>query len=573
MTDAFDPYHRWLGIPAEEQPANHYRLLGLVPSEDDPEVIRDAAERQISHVRRYALGKHAALSQKILNELAAATACLLDPASKAVYDAQLRRLPTRSMPVAPPPSLSQEPKSVPPPISHVLSDGRPLSVEVPASIPAPPAEPPASSLPGSSATATQSFRSRLWIAGGASALGVLLLGMALFWAFRPGPRPAPPPSSANPPSPSAAPAAPVVVRPKRASTATHPLIPPPATTPYVTANVPQTPPELQPPPAPEKPLFQTPQRREMGWAAPQPPVEVMPQPASREEPLPAESAERLEVFDRVALPSGRTLSVNLFDVDQQLRKTARTLWETSGAEDLLRDRLPENLVKTRAANQPIVACFWYPDKSVQALVSHKRGTPEGPAIAFYKSSATPTSSIRRGDFNSRSPYQFYWMLHSADLKPQSFVNYDSGKLDGWLRTWHENGQKHYWCEYVRGKRNGLACLFKADQPRLIVEYTNHAITAIHLIAGNQVVRTFSESDIQTDAEAASLFDEMLQFHAELDKNEIRFKKNVEDVDDYLQRMVVATSNREKRARASERREQHAREVDSIFRSLRTRSGL
>lgn len=24
----FDPYHKWLGIPPDEQPANDYRLLG-----------------------------------------------------------------------------------------------------------------------------------------------------------------------------------------------------------------------------------------------------------------------------------------------------------------------------------------------------------------------------------------------------------------------------------------------------------------------------------------------------------------------------------------------------------------
>ena len=27
MADDFNPYHVWLGIPPEEQPANHYRLL------------------------------------------------------------------------------------------------------------------------------------------------------------------------------------------------------------------------------------------------------------------------------------------------------------------------------------------------------------------------------------------------------------------------------------------------------------------------------------------------------------------------------------------------------------------
>jgi hypothetical protein len=51
VSGTFDPYHRWLGIPPKHQPPNHYRLLGLEPFENDMEVIRDAAERQIAHVR------------------------------------------------------------------------------------------------------------------------------------------------------------------------------------------------------------------------------------------------------------------------------------------------------------------------------------------------------------------------------------------------------------------------------------------------------------------------------------------------------------------------------------------
>jgi formylglycine-generating enzyme required for sulfatase activity len=90
MSDHFDPYHRWLGIPPEDQPPNHYRLLGLNPSESDREVIRDAADRQMAHVRTYQLGPHSALSQRVLNELGAAAACLLDPQKKAAYDATLR---------------------------------------------------------------------------------------------------------------------------------------------------------------------------------------------------------------------------------------------------------------------------------------------------------------------------------------------------------------------------------------------------------------------------------------------------------------------------------------------------
>ena len=87
----FDPYHRWLGIPPNEQPANHYRLLGVSLWESDLEVIRDAVAQRMAHVRTYQLGKHLALSQRILNELGVAKACLSDPQKKAEYDTQLRR--------------------------------------------------------------------------------------------------------------------------------------------------------------------------------------------------------------------------------------------------------------------------------------------------------------------------------------------------------------------------------------------------------------------------------------------------------------------------------------------------
>jgi hypothetical protein len=102
MPQEFDPYHRWLGIPAEEQPSDHYRLLGLVRFEEDREVIRDAAERQIGHVRRYGL-KHPDVSQRILNELAMAKAVLLDSDEKSRYDVQLRRVsPLRPAPAETP---------------------------------------------------------------------------------------------------------------------------------------------------------------------------------------------------------------------------------------------------------------------------------------------------------------------------------------------------------------------------------------------------------------------------------------------------------------------------------------
>ncbi len=90
MAEQFDPYYRWLGIPPEEQPANHYRLLGIKLFEDNPDVIEAAGDRQMGHLRTYQAGKHSQLSQKLLNEVAAAKICLLQPDKKAAYDTQLR---------------------------------------------------------------------------------------------------------------------------------------------------------------------------------------------------------------------------------------------------------------------------------------------------------------------------------------------------------------------------------------------------------------------------------------------------------------------------------------------------
>ena len=91
MAKAFDPYHVWLGIAPTEQPANHCRLLGINLFESDPEVIDNAADRQMVHLRSFQLGKHADLSQTLLNEVAAAKVCLLRPEKKAAYDQQLRQ--------------------------------------------------------------------------------------------------------------------------------------------------------------------------------------------------------------------------------------------------------------------------------------------------------------------------------------------------------------------------------------------------------------------------------------------------------------------------------------------------
>lgn len=85
----FNPYHRWLGIRLSNQPYSHYDLLGLAPFEEDLDVIENAANRQMGHIRTFQTGKYRLVSQRILNELSAAKLCLLHPTRKREYDQRL----------------------------------------------------------------------------------------------------------------------------------------------------------------------------------------------------------------------------------------------------------------------------------------------------------------------------------------------------------------------------------------------------------------------------------------------------------------------------------------------------
>lgn len=123
--ETFDPYYKWLGIAPKDQPPHLYRLLGVELFESDPEVISSAADQRMAHVRTFQQGPHAADTQRLLNELAAARARLLNPLQRSIYDAQLLHLQDCQIPdsrrlvaaVAAPPQHLQ-----PPPADRVAFD-------------------------------------------------------------------------------------------------------------------------------------------------------------------------------------------------------------------------------------------------------------------------------------------------------------------------------------------------------------------------------------------------------------------------------------------------------------------
>ena len=129
---AFDPYHHWLGIPPEEQPPNHYRLLGIKPFETSISAIRNAADQRMAFLKSLQTGEHVQFSQDLLNQVAQAKLCLLDPDKKLAYNARLHQQqaetqpPIQTSPLAPPGSVPVPPVQTPPssPSEPPVQEGR-----------------------------------------------------------------------------------------------------------------------------------------------------------------------------------------------------------------------------------------------------------------------------------------------------------------------------------------------------------------------------------------------------------------------------------------------------------------
>lgn len=99
MSQWFDPYAQWLGIPPEEQPPDHYRLLGLPRFEPSRQAIADAIQARVALLAEHRTGPLAEQAAKLAGQIAAAGACLLDPQRRAAYDRRLQKANVPAPPV------------------------------------------------------------------------------------------------------------------------------------------------------------------------------------------------------------------------------------------------------------------------------------------------------------------------------------------------------------------------------------------------------------------------------------------------------------------------------------------
>jgi antitoxin component YwqK of YwqJK toxin-antitoxin module len=90
MAGKFDPYAEWLNITDTHRPLTNYQLLGLNRFESDASAIERSAEQQRAKLIPLFAGEHSQLAKRVAFEIESAKTCLLDPATKATYDAGLR---------------------------------------------------------------------------------------------------------------------------------------------------------------------------------------------------------------------------------------------------------------------------------------------------------------------------------------------------------------------------------------------------------------------------------------------------------------------------------------------------
>ena len=181
-------YHMMLGLPAEADTPDHYELLGLQRFEDDVERIRTAAIDRNRQLLSWQNSQFHLDANRLIGEVVAVRAVLLDPQRKAAYDRQLGR----SLGAA-----SVEPPTPPPRPAAGLPPAQPVTISQAAEPQAFPEEKTSAGLAVlwklKRLTRQLVIESPAWAAidrrwrltGGASLIGVILIGCWMFFAARP----------------------------------------------------------------------------------------------------------------------------------------------------------------------------------------------------------------------------------------------------------------------------------------------------------------------------------------------------------------------------------------------------
>jgi hypothetical protein len=204
------------------------------------------------------------------------------------------------------------------------------------------------------------------------------------------------------------------------------------------------------------------------------------------------SAGRPHAFG-LALPSGKVLTSSNVDIHDTVSRQIDSLWDKC------------------LANQSDAVYFLQRGSTsqIEAMATVRRSKLSGPALLFH----------------SGKGYE--------RQRPKYYATYQDGKRHGVVATWSESGQQEFWGNYVSGQRHGLCCLLKSDALTAVVECNRGKIEAMHLVAGNQVSKSWSDADeALADTAAGPIVKEIEDTEKDLKKDDLelrdRLRKGIQE---------------------------------------------
>jgi len=185
---------------------------------------------------------------------------------------------------------------------------------------------------------------------------------------------------------------------------------------------------------------------------------------------------------------------------------------------------------------------------------------------------TPAAMSAPARFTPAAPDLSFW----DDVVPKLYVTYNqAGRWEGWLATWDATGQKHFWCQYDGGERQGFCCLFRQDDLTIVLECDRGEVQAVHLISAGEVEKTFADLEqASQDSTADAALKEIADIESKLRKNEAAFKKSVQQAisvrTKYVNELKQAQSAIRRDARRQEKQKQYQQKAQDFFDFLRGR---
>jgi hypothetical protein len=165
-----------------------------------------------------------------------------------------------------------------------------------------------------------------------------------------------------------------------------------------------------------------------------------------------------------------------------------------------------------------------------------------------------------------------------EKNPAIYATYADGRRHGVVKIWNADGKGEYWAQYFKGRRNGFCCSFKEGNLQLVLQCEHGTTTAVHLISGTTITKSFADEEAASADEVASARLEALE------ESENRLLKNEQEVKQEARRQVreevwkarqqqASSLNVTKRNNIIGRASEHAAETQAVVGALRTASGF